>query len=262
MGRVEILKSHLKFEDVELNNGFQRAVKTYFGEEYGTFYQKMNQNLDQLQWQFEERNPGKCDPKICLEVLKTQLKKFFDSKEVNASDHENRFFQKYFTDITRPDPQTFRTQESLVSKGATLEASLVTKGITMEDNLVVKESSSLGNDTDAEKTLVETVAFDIKNADIGPSYDSDTLSKVHHDTFENVFAHRIQNHKQPESIPDTYMVNKNTSNIISDIPNMDPVKDKEEHDYVDDEQQCAFFASLVNNLKCEVEICTKVNREV
>ncbi|GKB37601.1 hypothetical protein Tco_0882543 [Tanacetum coccineum] len=119
MGRSEILKSHLKFWDAELNNGFQRVVETYFGEEYSTFCQKMHKNLDQLQ---------------------------------------------------------------------------------------------------------------------RPSYDSDMVSKVHHDTFEYVFAHSIQNYVQPESTPDTYMVNENNSNIISDIPNMDPVRDKEEHDYVVDEQ--------------------------
>ncbi|GJS10281.1 hypothetical protein Tco_0367077 [Tanacetum coccineum] len=252
----------------------------------------------------------------------TQFKKFFDSKEVNATDHENRFLQKYFKDIIREEPQTFRvrqlqyldelemlfderahliedlwmrerevkaikeiekqlneqkmqTQEHLVTEGAALEASLVTEGIALEDNLIAKEStddsvpsseqldesSKSENDTDVEKILVEMVASSIEHADIRPSYDSDMVSKVHHDTFEYVFAHSIQNYVQPESTPDTYMVNENNSNIISDIPNMDPVRDKEEHDYVDDEQQRAFFDSLVNDLKCEVENCTKVNRK-
>ncbi|GJZ61632.1 hypothetical protein Tco_0617769, partial [Tanacetum coccineum] len=84
------------------------------------------------------------------------------------------------------------------------------------------ESSSLMNDADT---------------DIGPTYDSDTMSEVNHDMFENVFAHGIQNHEQPESIPNTYAVNENNSNIIYDIPNMDPDKGKEEHDDVDYEQQ-------------------------
>ncbi|GKF18653.1 hypothetical protein Tco_0063571, partial [Tanacetum coccineum] len=62
-------------------------------------------------------------------------------------------------------------------------------------------------------------------------------------------------------IPDTYEVNENNSNIISDIPNMDPDRDKEEHYDVDYEQQRAFFASLINNLKCDVEKYNEVNRE-
>ncbi|GJW90473.1 hypothetical protein Tco_0168026, partial [Tanacetum coccineum] len=68
----------------------------------------------------------------------------------------------------------------------------------------------------------------------------------------------IQNHEQLESIPDTYVVNENNSNIVSDIPNMDLDRDNEEHDYVDYEQQRAFFASLSNNLKCDVEKCNKL----
>ncbi|GKD26787.1 hypothetical protein Tco_1233001 [Tanacetum coccineum] len=175
----------------------------------------------------------------------------------------------------RLNEQKMQTQESLVTEGAVLKASLITEGIALEDNLVAKESTYdsvpsseqldesniLGNDGDAEKILVETVASDIENTDIEPSYDSDTMSEVHHDTFENVFAHRIQNHNQPESIPNTHAVNENNSDIISDIPNMDLVRDKEEHDFVDDEHQRAFSASLVKNLKSKVENCTKVNRE-
>ncbi|GJZ34741.1 hypothetical protein Tco_0580558 [Tanacetum coccineum] len=45
------------------------------------------------------------------------------------------------------------------------------------------------------------------------------------------------------------------------VQDMDPNRDKKEHDYVDDEKERAFFASLVNNLKCEVENCTKVNQD-
>ncbi|GKD70926.1 hypothetical protein Tco_1325016 [Tanacetum coccineum] len=121
-------------------------------------------------------------------------------------------------------------EASLITEGAALEASLVTEGITLKDNMVAKKSSSSGNDADAEKILVETVTSGIEHADTGPLYDSDTVSE-------------------------------NNSNIISAIPNMDLIRDKEEHDYIDDMQQRAFFDSLVNNLKCEVENYSKVNRE-
>ncbi|GJX12242.1 hypothetical protein Tco_0202101, partial [Tanacetum coccineum] len=79
----------------------------------------------------------------------------------------------------------------------------------------------------------------IENDDIGPLYDSDTVSGVDHDMFENMFAHGIQNYEQPEFIPDTYVVNENNSNIISDITNMDPNRGKEEHDYKEKEKHLA-----------------------
>nr|GEX33986.1 hypothetical protein [Tanacetum cinerariifolium]GEY62095.1 hypothetical protein [Tanacetum cinerariifolium] len=120
------------------------------------------------------------------------------------------------------------------------------------------ERNSSENDADAKKILVDTVPSDIENVDIGPSYDSNTVFEVHHDMFENMFVHGIQNHKQPESSPDTYVVNESNSNISSDIPNMDPDRDREEHDYIDYEQQRAFFTSLINNLKCDVENVQKL----
>ncbi|GKC92084.1 hypothetical protein Tco_1157526 [Tanacetum coccineum] len=170
----------------------------------------------------------KCDPKINLEVLRTLFNKFFDSEEVNASDRENRFLQKYFKDITREDLQTFRTQESLVIESIVLEDNLVAKESTddsVSSSEQLDESSSLGNDADAKNILVEMVASGIENDDVRPSYDSDPMSEVHHDIFEIVFAHRIQNHEQPESIPYTYVVNENNSDIIFDTPNMDSVRD-------------------------------------
>nr|GEY73131.1 hypothetical protein [Tanacetum cinerariifolium] len=114
---------------------------------------------------------------------------------------------------------------------------------------------------DAKKMLVDTTAFDNENDDIGTSYDSDMVSEVYPDMFEIVFAHGIKNHKEPKSSPDTYVVNENNSDITSDILNMDPDRGNEEHDKVNYEKQCAFFAFLINNLKCDVENCNEVNRE-
>ncbi|GJZ49105.1 hypothetical protein Tco_0603295 [Tanacetum coccineum] len=116
----------------------------------------------------------------------------------------------------------------------------------------------------AKRVQVDTAVSDIVNAFVGPSYDTNTLTEVHHshnDIIENVFAHMIQNHEQPESISDTYLVNENNSNIIYDIPDMDPNRGEEDHDDVDNEQEHALFALVLNNLKWEVENYTKVNRE-
>ncbi|GJU15975.1 hypothetical protein Tco_1143941 [Tanacetum coccineum] len=187
-------------------------------------------------------------------------------------------------------------QESLDTEGVALEACLVTRGITMDDNLVAKESkddstsseqldecnSSMekkdivsscsdseeqhlqqlqlharsqkemskkclvvteSSGTESENSSSKTTFYKLENEngssnkesnssegndadpDISTLYDSDTVTEVPHsnnDTFENVFAHGIQNHEQPESIPDIY---------------------------------------VINNLKCDVEKCNKVNSE-
>ncbi|GKD68128.1 hypothetical protein Tco_1322218, partial [Tanacetum coccineum] len=84
------------------------------------------------------------------------------------------------------------------------------------------------NDSDAEEKLSSKAGLDNVAADVRPSYDSNTLVKVHHsnddiDIFDNVFAHEIQNHEQPEYINDTYVVNQDDSNITPEARDMDPI---------------------------------------
>ncbi|GJW40034.1 hypothetical protein Tco_0065879 [Tanacetum coccineum] len=226
----------------------------------------MYHNLKQLQWQLERDNVHGHDSKTYLVVLKTRFKEFFDLKEVNASNVHNKIWQESFSDGAKWELKNFRRlllcelqqQESLVTEGAALEACLVNEGITLNDNTGVTESSGTesedsSSETPFSKSENENRSTDKKSsslegnvvdADIGPSYDSDTVTDVpnsNNDTSENAFAHEIQNHEQPKSIPDTYVVNENNSNIASNIPNMDLDRDKEEHDDVDYEQQRVFL---------------------
>nr|GEX45237.1 hypothetical protein [Tanacetum cinerariifolium] len=133
-----------------------------------------------------------------------------------------------------------QTGEEMATNGIALDASLVTKERKFDNTTLSEQenkSSSLGYDTNAEMIPVDMVASDIKNDDIRPSYDANI--EVHHsnnDTFETIFDNKIQSHEQLNSISYTYVVNENNSNIISDIPDMDPKIDKEEYDYADDEQ--------------------------
>ncbi|GJY95855.1 hypothetical protein Tco_0512216 [Tanacetum coccineum] len=86
---------------------------------------------------------------------KTPFKKVFDSKEVNASNFQNKCWQKHFKDYTRCEPETYRRkllrylkeldklidkrqQESLVTEGTTLEANLSTDGTTLDGSLVTE----------------------------------------------------------------------------------------------------------------------------
>ncbi|GJV82218.1 hypothetical protein Tco_1518088 [Tanacetum coccineum] len=74
------------------------------------FQSKDVPNLSQLQWQLSRQNPYKCDPKTCLEVLRTQFKEFFDLKWVTSSDHDSQLGQQRFKDFTGCDPETYRRQ--------------------------------------------------------------------------------------------------------------------------------------------------------
>ncbi|GKB75613.1 hypothetical protein Tco_0942508 [Tanacetum coccineum] len=68
----------------------------------------MYHNLNQLQWQLERDNLHSYYPKTCLGVLRTPFKESFDSKEVNASDFQNKCWQKHFKYYMRCEPETYR----------------------------------------------------------------------------------------------------------------------------------------------------------
>ncbi|GKB20721.1 hypothetical protein Tco_0854644 [Tanacetum coccineum] len=290
MAWFKALKSHLRilydfrFLCNRTEVGFQHAFRIYFGEEHMTFVMKMLLNLDQLQLKLDRENLHECDPKTCLEVLRTQFKELYDSnggefwiiiisvckrtskttlaenlKLTDMKEKEVKAIKEIENPLNERKMQTqdgminmdmkILTQEGLVNEGIALDASLVSKE-SIDDNPTLTEqqdeSNSLGYDVDAEKERVDKAVLDVENVVVGSSFDRDTLTEVHHsnnDTLEYVLAHGIQNHEQPESISDTYVVSE------------------EEHDDVDNEQERVIFASLVNNLKCEVEKCTKVDRE-
>nr|GEV73432.1 hypothetical protein [Tanacetum cinerariifolium] len=126
-------------------------------------------------------------------------------------------------------------QESLSTDGKALDASLVTKEIY--DSLADKEStddsvtsleqldeigslrneySKSGNGNKSSDHESISLGNDV-DADIGPTYDSNTVSEVHHDMFKNMFACGIQYLEQPESILDTYVVNENNKSREKNI---------------------------------------------
>ncbi|GJZ72091.1 hypothetical protein Tco_0635942 [Tanacetum coccineum] len=134
-------------------------------------------NLNQLQWKLKRETLYSCDPKTCLDVLKTQFKEFFDSQEfldVLEKITDERVLKYRELQMKEREVQAIQDikkwlkereihqQESLVIEGTTLEANLstdgttsdassvidgpaleaclVTKGIAMDDNFVARES--------------------------------------------------------------------------------------------------------------------------
>ncbi|GJX79067.1 hypothetical protein Tco_0327216, partial [Tanacetum coccineum] len=153
----------------------------------------------------------------------------------------------------------------LVTKGATLEACLVNEGIAVNDNTNVMKSSR----TESENNSL-TTPFS-RSEDENRSSDKDCNSS-RNECNKSGNENRSSDHESTSSRKDANAdigpsydcdivieVNENNSNIIYDIPNIDLDRNKEEHDDVNYEQQHAFFASLINNLKCDVEKCNEVS---
>ncbi|GJU80120.1 hypothetical protein Tco_1282485 [Tanacetum coccineum] len=115
----------------------------------------------------------------------------------------------------------------MVNEGIALNTGLDSKASTY-DNTSTKQqdrSSSSGYAADAKRVCVDKVVSEKENVTVGPSYDNDTLTKVHHsnnDTFENVFALGIQNHEQlqvenyTKLTPSLYNIDEMGKYLLSD----------------------------------------------
>nr|GEU51756.1 reverse transcriptase zinc-binding domain-containing protein [Tanacetum cinerariifolium] len=202
----------LREDFISLNSidegAFERAFLQIFGKELSTVKRIFSHNMDNLEEQLTKEKLHDNDSKTALTKLMTPFQKFF-----------------------YPDQTVF---SSLVQA---LEASLVvteSSGTLFSNSMII--FSSLKNDNNNSDKESSNSERNDEDADIGPSYDSDTVYEEPHlsnDTFKNVFAYGKQCHEQPESIPDIY-------EIMSDN---------------------VLFSSLINNLKFDVEKCSKVNHE-
>nr|GEV32734.1 hypothetical protein [Tanacetum cinerariifolium] len=92
-------------------------------------------------------------------------------------------------------------------------------------------------------------------ADSGPIFDDEPLQKVSNNDHYNVFAIESVHLEQSKSVPDTYPIEQDAHNVISD--SLDMSYDREEIDQADDDNDLAnereLLASLIQKLKCDID---------
>ncbi|GJX88504.1 gag-pol polyprotein, partial [Tanacetum coccineum] len=100
---------------------------------------------------------------------------------------------------------------------------------------------------------IQEVTLDVTD-NSGPIFDVEPLQKVkNNDDNYNVFAIESEHPEQPESVNDTYPVDKDKHNII--IDSLDMSYDREQDDRDDDDlvNERDLLASLIEKLKCEID---------
>ncbi|GJT61159.1 hypothetical protein Tco_1004692 [Tanacetum coccineum] len=137
-------------------------------------------------------------------------------------------------------------ESMFITEGAVMEACLVNKGRALDDNLVIKET------TDDTVTSLEQLDESSSSMNENRSSDKD-ISNSMNECSRPGNENRSSDHKSTSSgnDADTDIDPSYDSDIVTE----------EEHDDGAYKQQRAFFASLINNLKCDVENCNEVNRE-
>ncbi|GJY03520.1 hypothetical protein Tco_0369460 [Tanacetum coccineum] len=100
------------------------------------------------------------------------------------------------------------------------------------------------------------------DTDIRPSYDTEPMAKLPYTTEYNVFANERQHYEQPESINDTYVVEKVDSNVIPDSPDMcdNDIQTDQNAEACDDERVA--LANLIANLKLNIDENKKIQKQL
>ncbi|GKF04882.1 hypothetical protein Tco_0035550, partial [Tanacetum coccineum] len=94
---------------------------------------------------------------------------------------------------------------------------------------------------------------EVLTADSRPTYDVEPLEKVQSDDDYNVFSTERQHSEQPESINDTYVVEMVDINVIPYSYAMCDNEGNADQNAEELEDECVLLASLIVNLKLDVD---------
>nr|GEW26718.1 hypothetical protein [Tanacetum cinerariifolium] len=125
-------------------------------------------------------------------VVNNQFQKFIDLQF--TLDYNSQMTDKYFVGYTgieydrRVNKRQMQTQKSKIDTGKAVDAGLVVTESSETKSEVQDNSSTLGNDTDAD------------DPDIKPIYDEEPMAEVQLITECNIFAIGQQHIEQPEII--------------------------------------------------------------
>ncbi|GJU36813.1 hypothetical protein Tco_1185167 [Tanacetum coccineum] len=279
------LHSHLKcllnndLKGSRTEDGFKRAFTTLFCQDLETFTGTMFLNMDQLQKQLDNNEFQEIGSMASFKVLETQFQMFIKSK-IYLNDEYIVMTRNYFLEYTRLDIPEFR--DTLIQNMDYVKKSIEKRALhKMEYDSRVNErqlqiqqckvqevqssvtssgdetSSGIVSDEEIEKKELEAhYGFMAKIQEVLPAESSsiDTpLEQVQNHDASNVFANERRHSEQPESINDTYVLEKDDSNVTPDssnICNNDNQVDQNAAECVDER---AALANLIANLTLDTE---------
>ncbi|GJU66530.1 hypothetical protein Tco_1252789 [Tanacetum coccineum] len=123
------------------------------------------------------------------------------------------------------------------------------------ENSVSRNENNRSKNKSNESGITSSIsgnATKADDADIRPTYNTDSLELVNNDDF-NVFSMKKEHPEQPQSVNDTYLHEQGDTNITTN--SLDMSTNGEEADQDDDDltRKCDLLASLIEKLKCEID---------
>ncbi|GJV39427.1 hypothetical protein Tco_1417867 [Tanacetum coccineum] len=235
---------------------YQQAFTQLFGDSVRTFKFQLSQHMNNLETLLNAETLHEMDSKSALSVIKVQFERFINSDLLKPLDIYSRSFssdrevRENFRDYTKMTAQTFK--ETIIQNMNSIEQCIIERAsheqelkMTLkklsERQLQIQQckvqevqssvtssgdetSSGIVSDEEIDKQKLEAhYSYMAKIQEVSPEESSSTsqpLEQVQNHDENDVFANVRRHSEQPESINDTYVLEKDDSNVIPDSSNI------------------------------------------
>ncbi|GJU59322.1 hypothetical protein Tco_1237088 [Tanacetum coccineum] len=235
---------------------YQQAFAQLFGDSVRTFKFQLSQHMNNLETLLNAETLHEMDSKSALSVIKVQFERFINSDLLKPLDIYSRSFssdrevRENFRDYTKMTAQTFK--ETIIQNMNSIEQCIIERAsheqelkMTLkklsERQLQIQQckvqevqssvtssgdetSSGIVSDEEIDKQKLEAhYSYMAKIQEVSPEESSSTsqpLEQVQNHDENDVFANVRRHSEQPESINDTYVLEKDDSNVIPDSSNI------------------------------------------
>ncbi|GJT36005.1 hypothetical protein Tco_0926424 [Tanacetum coccineum] len=288
LNELNALKSTTQLLDIQ-SIWYQQAFARLFGDSFRTFKFQLSQHMNNLETLLNAETLHEMDSKSALSVIKVQFERFINSDLLKPLDIYSRSFSsdreviETFRDYTKMTAQTFK--ETIIQNMNSIEQCIIERAsheqelkMTLkklsERQLQIQQckvqevqssvtssgdetSSGIVSDEEIDKQKLEAhYSYMAKIQEVSPEESSSTsqpLEQVQNHDENDVFANVRRHSEQPESINDTYVLEKDDSNVIPDSSNICTNDNQVDQNAAECVDERAALANLIANLTLDTE---------
>ncbi|GJW36898.1 hypothetical protein Tco_0059818 [Tanacetum coccineum] len=292
LNKLNALKSTTQLLERQTFSGcilYQQAFAQLFGDSVRTFKFQLSQHMNNLETLLNAETLHEMDSKSALSVIKVQFERFINSDLLKPLDIYSRSFSsdrevsENFRDYTKMTAQTFK--ETIIQNMNSIEQCIIERAsheqelkMTLkklsERQLQIQQckvqevqssvtssgdetSSGIVSDEEIDKQKLEAhYSYMAKIQEVSPEESSSTsqpLEQVQNHDENDVFANVRRHSEQPESINDTYVLEKDDSNVIPDSSNICTNDNQVDQNAAECVDERAALANLIANLTLDTE---------
>ncbi|GJU44570.1 hypothetical protein Tco_1201836 [Tanacetum coccineum] len=241
---------------------FREAFYRLFDANEGLFKDVLSRNMQNLEKQFSKETLHEKDSNSELRAIKGQFEHFIHSKmflELSKYYTNASKYYKDFNSYTTMKSQPSGNNNSKHGPNCSMyiqewHVQEVQSSVTSSGD---ETSSRIVSDEEIEKKKLEAhYGFMAKIQEVSPDESSSTdtpLEQVQIHDENDVFANVRRHSEQPESINDTYVLEKDDSNVIPDSSNICTNDNQVDQNAAECVDERAALANLIANLTLDTE---------